>query len=316
MMSAIPTRLAYGQTLQKMGSVYDDLVVLDADLSVSTQTALFAKDFPERFVNIGIAEANMMGVASGLALSGKKVFVSSFAMFAAGRAWEQIRNSISYMNLNVKIGATHSGLTVGPDGASHQALEDLAIMRSIPNMVVLSPADVYQTEKAVRAALKYNGPVYIRLSRNPMPIMTEPDTRFDIGVNRIKIDGLDGTIFASGITLKEAYEAVEELNKKGYFPRLVNVCSIKPMDRDNILKCAEETGFFLSVEDHQINGGIGSAIAEVLIEETPIPMKIMGVDNDFGASGSPKNLLDKYRISAKYIIEEYISKYEKVKAAK
>ncbi len=313
MMSAIPTRLAYGQALKKQGSVYEELVVLDADLSCSTQTAIFAKEFPERFVNIGIAEANMMGVACGLALSGKKVFVSSFAMFAAGRAWEQIRNSISYMKLNVKIGATHSGLTVGPDGASHQALEDLAIMRAIPNMVVLSPADVYQTEKAVLEALKYEGPVYIRLSRNPMPIMTGPDTKFEIGKNRIKIEGTDGTIFASGITLKEAYEAVATLQEEGYNPRLVNVCSIKPIDRENIVKCAEETGFFLSVEDHQINGGIGSAIAEVLVEENPVPMKMMGIDNKFGASGDPKNLLDKYRISAKYIVEEYKAKYKKVK---
>jgi len=313
MMAGIPTRLAYGQTLKKLGSVYEDLVVLDADLSVSTQTAIFAKEFPERFINIGIAEANMMGVASGLALSGKKVFVSSFAMFAAGRAWEQIRNSISYMNLNVKIGATHSGLTVGPDGASHQALEDLAIMRSIPNMVVLSPADVYQTEKVVNAALKHEGPVYVRLSRNPMPIMTESETEFEIGVNKIKINGDEGTIFASGITLKEAYEAVEELNKQGYNPRLVNVCSIKPIDKDNIIKCAKETEFFVSVEDHQINGGIGSAIAEVLVEECPLPMKIMGIDNKFGASGGPKDLLDKYRISAKFIVEEYKAKYKKVK---
>lgn len=313
MAAGIPTRLAYGQALQKLGKVYEELVVLDADLSCSTQTALFAREFPERFVNIGIAEANMMGVASGLALSGKKVFVSSFAMFAAGRAWEQIRNSIAYMKLNVKIGATHSGLTVGPDGASHQALEDLALMRSIPNMVVLSPADVYQTEKAVRAALEFDGPVYIRLSRNPMPIMTEADCDFKIGVNKIKKEGTDGTIFASGITLKEAYEAVEELNTLGYKPRLVNVCSVKPIDRANIIKCAEETGFFVSVEDHQINGGIGGAIAEVLVEETPVPMKIMGIDNKFGASGNPANLLDKYRISAKYIVEEYIAKYKQVK---
>lgn len=313
MMSAIPTRLAYGQALKKLGSVYEDLVVLDADLSCSTQTALFAKEFPERFVNVGIAESNMMGVASGLALSGKKVFVSSFAMFAAGRAWEQIRNSISYMNLNVKIGATHSGLTVGPDGASHQALEDLALMRTIPNMVVLSPADVYQTEKAVVEALKYNGPVYIRLSRNPMPIMTKPDTKFEIGKNKIKIEGTDGTIFASGITLKEAFEAVEILQGEGYNPRLVNVCSVKPIDKENIITCAKETDFFVSVEDHQINGGIGSAIAEVLVEEYPAPLKIMGIDNKFGASGSPKNLLDKYRISAKYIVEEYKKKYKQIK---
>lgn len=308
----IPTRLAYGQTLAKIGH-QENIVVLDADLSVSTYTKLFAKEYPDRFFNMGISEQNMMGVAAGLALTGKKVFVSSFAIFSSGRAWEQIRNTIGYMNLNVVIGATHSGLTVGGDGASHQALEDIAIMRVIPNMTVLYPADVYQTEKAVLAALKHNGPIYIRLSRGPMPIITNPDLPFTIGKNRIKVDGTDGTIFAAGTTLSEAIKAAKELNKMGYYPRVVNVASIKPTDVDNIIRCAKETKFFLSVEDHQKIGGIGSAIAEVMTEHYPVPMKIIGVNDSYGESGTPEYLLKKFGIDSSSIVQEYLKFIQKLK---
>lgn len=311
MIKPIPTRLAYGQTLCKIGDKFKNVIVLDADLSVSTQTILFAKQHPERFFNVGVAEQNLIGVASGLALTGKTVFVSSFAVFASGRAWEQIRNTVCYMNLNVKIAATHSGLTVGPDGASHQSLEDIAIMRTIPNMTVLCPADVYQTEKAVIAAIEHNGPVYIRLSRDPVPIITSPDSPFKIGVNKIKVTGNDGTIFASGITLGEAVKAAELLRKEGYMPRVVNVCSIKPIDIDNIVLCAKETGFFITVEDHQIQGGIGSAIAEVASAMCPVPIKMLGVDNSFGESGTAKNLLKKYGITCSNIVKVYQEEIKK-----
>ncbi len=312
-MKPIPTRLAYGQTLVKLGREFDNIIVMDADLSNSTQTSLFAKEFPDRFINVGIAEQNLMGVASGLALSGKVVFASSFAIFATGRTWEQIRNSIAYMNLNVKIAATHSGLSVGPDGASHQALEDLALMRVIPNMVVLSPADVYQTEKAIYAAYRYNGPVYIRLGRAPYPIVTTPDMDFEIGKDIILKEGRDGTIFATGLTVGEALKAAEVLEEKGFNPRVVNIASIKPLDKELILKCAKETGFFITVEEHQRIGGMGSAIAEFIVEIYPIPIKIMGIDDSFGETGTPDFLLKKYRIDSESIVEEYLSFIKKIK---
>lgn len=301
MAEIIATREAYGKALAEFGDTYD-LVVMDADLSGSTKTGIFAKKFPEKFINCGIAEGNMMTTAAGIATTGKTVFASSFAVFASGRAFEQVRNSICYPNLNVKIGATHSGLTVGEDGASHQAIVDMAIMRSLPNMIVFNPADAVETRCAVKAAIEYNGPVYIRLGRLGVPVIFDEATyKFEIGKGQLINDGDDITIIATGLMTTESMKAVEMLKAESIKARLINIHTIKPIDKDIIIKAAKETGHIVTVEEHSVIGGLGSAVAEVLAEEYPCKMTRLGVKDVFGQSGKPYELLDLYELTDKHI---------------
>ncbi len=298
----LATREAYGEILKELGKKHQDIVVLDADLSKSTKTAVFAKAFPERFFNVGIAEQNLMGVGAGLAAAGKIPFVSTFAMFAAGRAFEQVRNSICYPKLNVKIAATHAGLTVGEDGASHQAIEDISLMRSIPNMTVIVPADAEETRKAITFAAEYHGPVYIRLGRMSVPDLFTADYKFEHGKAVQLVDGRDATIMATGIMTAPAKVAAEMLGKEGISVRVLNFHTIKPIDKDAICKAAEDTGAVITCEEHSIIGGLGSAVAEVLVENNPVPMERVGVMDTFGESGTPEALLVKYHLTAEDII--------------
>ena len=298
----LATREAYGQALLELGKNNRDIVVLDADLSKSTKTAVFAKAYPERFFNTGIAEQNMMGVGAGLAAAGKIPFVSTFAMFAAGRAFEQVRNSICYPKLNVKIAATHAGLTVGEDGASHQAIEDISLMRSIPNMTVIVPADAEETRQAVTFAAEFNGPVYIRLGRMSVPDLFTADYKFELGKAVQLVDGTDVTIMATGIMVASAKEAAEELLSLGISARVLNFHTIKPIDQQAIIKAASDTGAIVTCEEHSIIGGLGSAVAEVLVENMPVPMERVGVMDTFGESGTPAALLVKYHLTAHDII--------------
>ncbi|SFL45842.1 transketolase family protein [Pelosinus propionicus] len=297
----LATREAYGEILKELGGKYENIVVLDADLSKSTKTAVFAKAFPQRFFNVGIAEQNLMGVGAGLAAGGKIPFVSTFAMFAAGRAFEQIRNSICYPKLNVKIAATHAGLTVGEDGASHQAIEDVSLMRSIPNMTVIVPADAEETRKAVAFAAEYDGPVYIRLGRMAVPDLFAADYTFEHGKAVQLEDGKDVTIIATGIMVGAAKEAAKQLQDAGISARVLNIHTIKPIDKDAIVKAAADTGAIVTCEEHSIIGGLGSAVAEVLVENSPVPMERIGVCDTFGESGIPSALLKKYHLTAEDI---------------
>jgi len=298
----LATREAYGEILKDLGKKYQDIVVLDADLSKSTKTAVFAKAFPERFFNVGIAEQNLMGVGAGLAAAGKIPFVSTFAMFAAGRAFEQVRNSICYPKLNVKIAATHAGLTVGEDGASHQAIEDISLMRSIPNMTVIVPADAEETRQAVAFAAGYKGPVYIRLGRMAVPDLFTADYQFEHGKAVQLVDGTDVTIMATGIMVAPAKAAAEELMKAGIRARVLNFHTIKPIDKEAIIKAATDTGAIVTCEEHSIIGGLGSAVAEVVVENMPVPMERIGVMDTFGESGTPATLLVKYHLTADDIV--------------
>lgn len=291
------TRDAYGRALAELGRLYGDVVVLDADLSKSTKTADFAKEFPERFFNAGIAEQNMMGMAAGLATTGKKVFASSFAVFAAGRAFEQVRNSIAYARLNVKIGASHAGITVGEDGGSHQAVEDIALMRSVPNMTVMVPADGVSTKKAVFAAYHHEGPVYIRLGRPAVPVIYDDKLDFRIGKGIELRSGRDLTIIACGIMVAKALEAAELLAGEGIEVSVVDMHTIKPLDEELIIRKAEETGAILTVEEHSIIGGLGSAVCETVSEKCPVPVKRMGINDVFGQSGTPEELLNYYGLT-------------------
>lgn len=298
MTQKIATREAYGNALAKFGEKYD-IVVLDADLSKSTKTETFKKKFPERFFNMGIAEADMAATAAGMATCGKTVFISSFAVFAAGRTFDQVRNSICYPNLNVKIGATHAGISVGEDGASHQSIEDIAIMRAIPNMTVISPADAVETEAAVEAAIKHDGPVYIRLGRLAVPVLFDPQTyRFELGKGVIVKDGNDITIIATGLMLFEAVNAAEQLALKGISARVINIHTIKPIDSGLIVKAAEETGAIVTAEEHNIYGGLGSAVAEVVSTHCPVPVGMVGIKDKFGRSGKPDELMKMYGLTA------------------
>lgn len=298
----LATREAYGEILKELGEKHKDIVVLDADLSKSTKTAVFAKAFPERFFNVGIAEQNLMGVGAGMAAAGKVPFVSTFAMFAAGRAFEQVRNSICYPKLNVKIAATHAGLTVGEDGASHQSIEDISLMRSIPNMTVIVPADAEETRKAVAFAATYHGPVYIRLGRMSVPDLFDADYKFEHGKAVQIADGKDVTIIATGIMTASAKKAAEELGAAGISARVLNIHTIKPIDKDAIVKAAAETGAIVTCEEHSIIGGLGSAVAEVLVENSPVPMERIGVLDTFGESGTPDSLLVKYHLKTEDIV--------------
>ncbi|GMB01724.1 transketolase family protein [Pelosinus sp. IPA-1] len=298
----LATREAYGEILKELGEKHKDIVVLDADLSKSTKTAVFKKAFPERFFNVGIAEQNLMGIGAGLAASGKIPFVSTFAMFAAGRAFEQIRNSICYPKLNVKIAATHAGLTVGEDGASHQSIEDISLMRSIPNMTVIVPADAEETRKAVAYAATYDGPVYIRLGRMSVPDLFAADYTFELGKAVQLADGKDVTIIATGIMVATAKQAAEELAAVGISARVLNIHTIKPIDREAIIKAASDTGAIVTCEEHSVIGGLGSAVAEVVVENNPVPMERVGVMDTFGESGTPSSLLVKYHLTAEDIV--------------
>ena len=303
----IATRQSYGEKLEDLGEKYNDIVVFDADLSTATKTSIFAKKYPERFFDMGISEADMISTAAGMSTCGKVPFVSTFAMFAAGRAYDQIRNSVCYTNLNVKICATHSGITVGEDGATHQMLEDIALMRVVPNMTVISPSDDTETRWAVEEAYKIKGPVYIRLSRLATPVIYEENQKFEIGKMIQMGEGTDATIFATGDVLYQALIAKEELEKNGVYVRVIDVHTIKPIDKETIIKCAKETKKLISLEDHNIFCGLGSAIAEVLTEYCPTKLIRMGIKDQFGKSGKAKELLHYYGLNEKKIIKEVMN---------
>ena len=286
----IATRQSYGEELAKIGEENENIVVLDADLSTATKTEIFAEKFPNRFINVGIAEQNLMGIAAGLSTFGKIPYASTFAVFAAGRAYEQIRNSIAYPKLNVKICATHAGITVGEDGATHQMLEDLGLMRGLPNMTVMCTSDDIQTKWAVREISKINGPVYLRLCRMATPVIYDVANQFEIGKGIQIGEGKDASIIATGVTVHEAIEAQEILKNKGINVRVIDIHTIKPIDKDLIIKCAKETKRIITVEDHSIIGGLGSAVCEVLAEEYPAKVERMGMPDCFGRSGKAEEL--------------------------
>ncbi|MBR6909118.1 MAG: transketolase family protein [Lachnospiraceae bacterium] len=295
----IATRESYGNALKELAEEFPNLVVLDADLAAATKTGIFKKAYPDRHIDCGIAECNMMGVAAGLSLTGKIPFCSSFAMFAAGRAFEQVRNSIGYPHLNVKIGATHAGITVGEDGASHQCNEDIALMRTIPGMVVMCPADDIEAKAAVRAALEHEGPVYIRFGRAAVPVINDrPEYKFEIGKGTIVREGKDVTIVATGICVDSALGAAEKLAADGISAEVINICTIKPLDVDIIVGSAKKTGKVVTVEEHSVIGGLGSAVCDALSENLPTPVKKIGMQDVFGESGSASELVRKYGIDA------------------
>lgn len=296
------TRESYGAALAKFGAD-ERIVVLDADLSKSTKTEMFKKAYPDRFINCGIAEGNMMCVAAGLAAAGKIAFASSFAMFAAGRAFEQIRNSIGYPNLNVKIGATHAGISVGEDGATHQCLEDIGLMRTIPNMVILNPADDAEAMACVKAAIDHNGPVYMRFGRLAVEDVNPADYKFELGKGVQLADGSDVSIIATGLMVGEALKARDILAKDGISARVINIHTIKPIDAEIITKAARETGAVVTAEEHYIMGGLGSAVCEVICGNEPVPVKIVGTDR-FGASGKPAELFEEYGLTAENIADK------------
>jgi transketolase len=305
MSKKIATREAYGKALASLANVNENIVVLDADLSKSTKTADFKAVCEERFFNMGIAEANMMAVAAGMSTCGKIPFVSTFAMFAAGRAFEQIRNSICYPKLNVKICATHAGLTVGEDGASHQAIEDLSLMRSIPNMTVICPSDAVEAAAAIKAVAEYDGPCYVRLGRAAVNVINDENTyEFKIGKGVTLSEGKDVTIVATGIMVDVALAAKEELEKEGINARVINIHTLKPIDKDVLIKAAKETGAIVTVEEHNVIGGLGSAVSEVLCEEYPVPVIKVGVNDTFGESGTPDQLLEKYGLTSANVVEK------------
>ncbi len=305
------TRDAYGEALKELGAVYPDLVVLDADLSASTKTQDFAKVYPERFFDCGIAEGNMMSVAAGLAAAGKIPFASTFAIFGAGRAYEQIRNSICYPNLNVKVALTHAGLTVGEDGATHQMLEDIALMRVLPNMTVIVPADAAETRAAVRWAAAHHGPVYIRMGRAKCDDITDPEAVFTPGKAAVLRKGYDITIMACGIMTAKALAAADILKGAGITARVINMSSIKPIDEETIIKAAAETGAIVTAEEHSVRGGLGSAVAEVVVKHAPVPMAMIGVEDRFGESGKADDLLKAYGLTAAHIAETALRLYKR-----
>ncbi len=293
----IATRDSYGNALVELGAAYDNLVVLDADLAAATKTGVFKKVYPERHIDCGIAESNMIGIAAGLATTGKIPFASTFAMFAAGRAFEQVRNSVGYPHLNVKIAATHAGISVGEDGATHQCNEDIALMRTIPGMVVINPADDVEAKAAVKAAAAYEGPVYLRLGRLAVPVINDnEDYHFEIGKGVTLKDGKDLTIIATGLCVNSALEAAEKLEADGISTRVINIHTIKPLDEELIIRAAKETGRIVTVEEHSVIGGLGGAVCEVLSEKAPVPVKRIGVNDVFGESGPAVKLLEKYEL--------------------
>lgn len=299
------TRESYGEALAELSDKYEDLVVLDADLAAATKTGIFKKKCPERFIDCGIAEANMMGVAAGLASTGKKVFASSFAMFAAGRAYEIVRNSIGYPHINVKIGATHAGISVGEDGATHQCNEDIARMRTIPGMTIINPADDVEAKAAVEAAINIDGPVYLRFGRLAVPVFNDKDTyKFEVGKGVQLKDGKDVTIVATGLMVNEARIVADTLEKEGISARVINIHTIKPLDKEIICKAAKETGVIVTAEEHSIIGGLGSAVADAVTECCPVPVVKVGVNDVFGHSGPAVDLLKEFGLSAENIAEK------------
>lgn len=308
----IATRESYGNTLAELGAENPNIVVLDADLAGSTKTGVFRKAFPERHINCGIAEGNMMSVAAGLATCGKTVFASSFAMFASGRAYEQIRNSIGYPHLNVKIGASHAGISVGEDGASHQCIEDFALMRAIPGMTVICPSDDVEARAAIRAAADYNGPVYLRLGRLAVPVFNDPETyHFEMGKGVVVKEGTDVSIFATGLEVNEALEAAKLLENDGIHAEVINIHTIKPIDRELVTVSAQKTGKVVTVEEHSIIGGLGSAVCETLAETAPTKVLRIGINDTFGESGPANALIAKYGLDAEGIyqrVKEFLEK--------
>ena len=301
----IATRDSYGNALVELGKEHEDLIVLDADLAGATKTGIFQKEFPERHWDCGIAECNMTGIAAGLSTCGKVPFISSFAMFAAGRNFEQVRNSIGYPKLNVKIGATHAGISVGEDGATHQCLEDLALMREIPGMVVLNPSDDVEAKAAVKAAYQHVGPVYIRFGRLAVPVINDtPDYKFEIGKGIVLRQGTDVSIFATGMEVNEALEAAKLLEAEGISAEVINIHTIKPIDKELVVASATKTGKVVTVEEHSVIGGLGSAVAEVLCEEAPTKMIRIGVNDTFGESGPATELIKKYELDAESICKK------------
>ena len=298
----IATRDSYGKALIEAGKVNDNFVVLDADLAAATKTGMFKKEFPERFYDCGIAEGNMISIAAGIAATGKKVFASSFAMFAAGRAFEQVRNSVAYPHLNVIIGATHAGISVGEDGATHQCCEDLALMRTIPGMTVINPADDTEARAAVFAALEMDGPVYIRFGRLAVPVIFGDDYKFEVGKGVELKGGNDVTIVATGLMVNEALEAYETLKAEGIDARIINIHTIKPLDEEIIIKAAKETGAIVTAEEHSVIGGLGSAVCDVTSAKCPVPVVKVGVQDTFGKSGPANELLDKFGLRAANIV--------------
>ncbi len=300
----VATRVGFGEALSELGALRDDFVVLDADLAAATQTGVFKKAFPDRFYNCGIAEQNMRGIAAGIAATGKRVICSSFAMFAAGRAYEQVRNSIGYPGLNVIIGATHAGISVGEDGATHQCCEDIALMRTIPGMTIINPADAVEAKMAVIAAINHEGPVYMRFGRLAVPVVFGDDYKFEIGKGVELKEGTDVTIIATGLLVNEALQAYELLKEEGINARIINMHTIKPLDKDIVIKAAKETGAIVTAEEHSVVGGLGSAVSEVLAEEYPVPVVKLGVYDEFGHSGPAPKLLDEFGLRAVNIVEK------------
>ena len=300
----VATRAAFGASLVELGAKRDDFIVLDADLAAATQTGMFKKAFPERFYDCGIAEQNMVSIAAGVAATGKKVVCSSFAMFAAGRAFEQVRNSIGYPHLNVIIGATHAGISVGEDGATHQCCEDIAVMRTIPGMTIINPADETEAKKAVYAAMDHDGTVYMRFGRLAVPVVFDDDYKFEIGKGVELREGNDVTIIATGLMVNEALQAYELLKEEGISARIINIATIKPLDTEIILKAAKETGAIVTAEEHSVIGGLGSAVAECVAEEYPVPVIKLGVYDKFGHSGPAVKLLDEFGLRAVNIVEK------------
>ncbi len=308
----VATRESYGATLVELGAEHPEIVVLDADLAAATKTAMFKKAYPDRHIDCGIAEADMIGIAAGLSTTGFVPFASSFAMFAAGRAFEQVRNSVGYPHLNVKIGATHAGITVGEDGATHQCNEDIALMRTIPGMVVMNPSDDIEARACVRAAYEYEGPVYMRFGRFAVPVINDrPDYHFEIGKGNVLKEGTDLTIVATGLCVNSALEAAEMLKADGVDAEVINICTIKPLDEELIVKSAKKTGKVVTVEEHSVIGGLGSAVCDALCKAAPTPVCKLGVQDVYGESGSAQVLLEKYKLDGKGVyqsIKEYLGK--------
>lgn len=301
----IATRESYGNALVELGAEHDNLIVLDADLAAATKTGVFKKAYPDRHIDCGIAECNMMGIAAGLSTTGIVPFASTFAMFAADRAFEQVRNSIGYPHLNVKIGATHAGISVGEDGATHQCNEDIALMRTIPGMVILNPADDVEAKACVKAAYEYNGPVYLRFGRLAVPVINDrPDYKFELGKGVVLREGKDVTIVATGLCVSSALEAAEKLAADGIDAKIINIHTIKPLDEELIVAAAKETGKVVTVEEHSVIGGLGSAVCDALAEKCPVPVKKIGVQDVFGESGPAAALLAKYKLDGEGVYEQ------------
>lgn len=301
----IATRQGYGEALAELGEEFENLVVMDADLAESTKTIMFGKKFPERFFDCGIAEGNMVSMAAGLATTGKTVFASSFAMFATGRAYEQIRNSVGYPALNVKIAATHGGISVGEDGATHQCLEDVSLMRNIPGMVVCVPSDVIEAKAAVRAAIEYEGPVFLRFGRSAVPVINDrPDYKFELGKGIVLKEGTDITIIATGIVVESAVEAAKKLEAEGVSAEVINIHTIKPIDEELIVASAKKTGKVVTVEEHSVIGGLGSAVCDVICRHNPVPVLKIGVQDEFGTSASAAVLMKEYKLDADGVYEQ------------